>query len=85
MERRMDNVVIENGHGRAVISPGAGAALRSLRVRTGGQEHELLYGGDGELAPESCHTARAHSSWPRGRTASATADLWRRTASTCCP
>jgi len=40
------NVVIENEYGRVVVSPGAGAALRSLIARVRGSEYELLVGGD---------------------------------------
>ncbi len=47
----MENVVIENDYGRAVVSPGAGAALRSLRVKAGRAAQELLHGGDAELDP----------------------------------
>lgn len=45
----MSLVKLENEHGRAVVSAHAGATLRSLRVRAGGSEHELLSGGLGEL------------------------------------
>ncbi len=45
----MENVVIENDYGRAVVSPGAGAALRSLQVKAKGARYELLSGGDGPL------------------------------------
>jgi galactose mutarotase-like enzyme len=40
------NIVIENDHGRAVVSPRAGAALRSLAVNIRDSKHELLRGGD---------------------------------------
>ncbi len=33
------------------MSPSAGAALRSLHVKAGGKDYELLYGGDGALDP----------------------------------
>ncbi len=34
-----------------MVSPGAGAALRSVKIRANGKSFELLTGGDGELAP----------------------------------
>lgn len=49
----MDNVTIENEFGTAVVSPGAGAALRSVRVKSAGSEHELLCGADGDLDPSA--------------------------------
>ena len=48
----MDEVVLENERGRAVISPRAGAGMRSLRVRaSGGKWSELLTGGEGRHDP----------------------------------
>ena len=47
----MENVTIHNEFGQATVSPGAGAALRSVKAKIGRAEHELLYGGDGALDP----------------------------------
>ncbi|MFP6595053.1 MAG: hypothetical protein VB860_08795 [Dehalococcoidia bacterium] len=44
-------IVLENEYGRAVISPFAGASLRSLQVVSGGNRFELISGGDGEYDP----------------------------------
>ena len=41
----MSNVQLSNGQASVVISPEAGASLRSLLVAVGGKEHELLAGG----------------------------------------
>ena len=43
----MDELALENSEGRVVISPRAGASLRSLRVRAPSGEFELIVGGDG--------------------------------------
>ena len=48
----MNEIVLSNDHGRAVISPLAGATLRSLSVRrSDGKQHELLTGGEGPFDP----------------------------------
>jgi len=48
----MDEVVLENERGRAVILPRAGAGMRSLRVRaSGGEWSELLTAVDGRPDP----------------------------------
>ncbi len=48
----MNEVVLENEHGRAVFSPLAGASLRSLSVVSdSGGRHELLTGGSGSHDP----------------------------------
>lgn len=44
-------IILENEYGRAVISPFAGASLRSLQVVHGGQRYELISGGDGAYDP----------------------------------
>lgn len=44
----MDNLELSNRDGRVVVSPGAGASLRSIRVNAGGGSHELLAGGTDE-------------------------------------
>jgi len=44
-------IVLENEYGRAVISPFTGASLRSLQVVSGGNQFELISGGDGEYDP----------------------------------
>lgn len=44
----MDRIEIANECGRAVVSPAAGASLRSLRARVGDREYELLAGGRDE-------------------------------------
>lgn len=63
----MDLVVLENEHGAATISPRAGASLRSLRIRNGAGEFELLSGGD--QPPDPALLPRGHGSfimapWP---------------------
>jgi aldose 1-epimerase len=47
----MNEVVLENEHGRVVFSPLAGASLRSLSVVSNGKRHELLTAGDGPHDP----------------------------------
>jgi galactose mutarotase-like enzyme len=49
----MTIVELKNEHGSAVITPGAGASLRSLRANIGGVSHELLSGGLKESFSES--------------------------------
>ena len=52
MGSERNKVTLQNDHGRAVLSPLAGASLRSLRVRSSGSEtHELLVGGEGPHDP----------------------------------
>ncbi|MCH8817201.1 MAG: hypothetical protein IIC92_05670 [Chloroflexi bacterium] len=62
-----DTIVLENEYGRVVISPFAGASLRSLQVVSGGDRHELLSGGEGPHDPR--HVASGTGSfimapWP---------------------
>ena len=48
----MDEVCLENEYARLLLSPLAGASLRSLRVvSSSGRTHELLVGGDGPHNP----------------------------------
>ncbi|NQU97117.1 MAG: hypothetical protein HQ548_05690 [Chloroflexi bacterium] len=47
----MNEIVLQNSEIRAVFSPGAGAALRSLRALTDRGEIELLAGGEGPHDP----------------------------------
>ena len=48
----MDEVLVENEYARLLLSPLAGASLRSLRVvSSSGRTHELLVGGDGPHNP----------------------------------
>ena len=49
----MDEIVLENGEVRAVFSPRAGAALRSLRAVRDGREIELIAGGEGPHDPSN--------------------------------
>ncbi len=44
-------IVLENEFGSAVISPFAGASLRSLNVVSSGERYELISGGDGQYDP----------------------------------
>lgn len=44
-------IILENEYGRVVISPFAGASLRSLQVVSGGNQFELISGGDGDYNP----------------------------------
>ena len=47
----MDEIVLENEHGRAVFSPLAGASLRSLSVVSNANRYELLTSGNGPHDP----------------------------------
>ncbi|MBM3933975.1 MAG: hypothetical protein FJ319_06695 [SAR202 cluster bacterium] len=48
----MTELVLSNDHGRVVISPLAGATVRSLSVKSaGGEMRELLTGGEGPFDP----------------------------------
>ena len=49
----MDEIVLQNNEVRAVFSPRAGAALRSLRVLKDGSEIELIAGGEGPHDPST--------------------------------
>ncbi|MDA1257311.1 MAG: hypothetical protein O3C10_05640 [Chloroflexi bacterium] len=48
-----DTIILENEHGRAVISPFAGASLRSLQAVAGNDRFELISGGDGPHDPRN--------------------------------
>jgi galactose mutarotase-like enzyme len=45
-------IVLQNGHGRVMISPAAGASLRSMLVQTPRGPFELLVGGEGPHEPD---------------------------------
>src|SRR3970040_747675 len=45
-------IVLQNDHGRATISPAAGASLRSLLAVTPRGRFELLVGGEGPHEPD---------------------------------
>ena len=49
----MDEIVLTNSRVRAVFSPGAGAALRSLRALKNGREIELIAGGEESHDPSN--------------------------------
>lgn len=49
----MDEIELRNENGRALLSPAAGASLRSLRVRIGSKCHELLAGGGAPFDPRA--------------------------------
>jgi len=49
----VDEIVLQNNEIRAVFSPNAGGALRSLRALRGGSEVELIAGGEGPHDPSA--------------------------------
>ena len=46
-----DNIKIENGFSSVIVSPGAGAALRSISIKKNGSTYELLAGRENEHDP----------------------------------
>ncbi|MCH7971941.1 MAG: hypothetical protein IH960_13025 [Chloroflexi bacterium] len=46
-----DNITIENDFASVIVSPGAGASVRSISVRKNGAAYELLAGGEDEHHP----------------------------------
>ena len=48
-----DNITIENNFASVIVSPGAGAALRSISIRKNGMPYELLAGGENEHDPST--------------------------------
>ena len=47
-----NNIMINNEFASVVVSPDAGAALRSIKIRKNGEVFELLSGGNNDHAPD---------------------------------